>query len=217
MRRLLAVGLCLLGNAGVSPKPSSSADGMVATAPPALTPAAVTDLRVSAVTDTSAVLTWTEVPTGGGVARYALRYAPIGPLIWANQTDVLTGGCGAPVYGSTAGGGKTRSCVQGGLGSNLAYQFQIVAYTGVLNSTAVFGPLSNIAQATTAQRIGPMLVLRPRMLPDTIEIAEASDPYDFGPQHYPIHGKFLTGDRVTSFYDATGTLAAWGFLLVVKP
>lgn len=187
-------------------------------APVAAAPAGVKDLRVSAVTDTTAVLTWTEVSTGGtGTARYVIRFGPLGAFAWGTASDVVTGGCAAPVYGSTGGGGRTRSCVLGGLAPNVAYTVQLVAYTGVLNSTAVFGPFSNLATVVTAQRIGPMLVLRPRMLLDTLDIAEASLPYDFGPRRYPIHGRFPSGDRVASFYDSTGTLIAFGYLLLVKP
>lgn len=40
-----------------------------------LVPGTVTDLRVSAVTDTSVVLTWTEVASGNTtVAKYLIRY-----------------------------------------------------------------------------------------------------------------------------------------------
>jgi hypothetical protein len=185
--------------------------------PTSLAPAAVKDLRIAAVTDTTAVLTWTEVSTGGtGVARYAVRYGFPG-FAWGSATDVTIGGCAAPVYGSTAAGGRTRSCVLSGLQPNIAYEVQLVAYTGVLNSTAVFGPFSNKATIITAQRIGPMLVLRPRMFLDTLAIAEASLPYDFGPRRYPIRGRFPAGDRVASFYDSTGTLVAFGYLLLVKP
>jgi hypothetical protein len=218
MKHLLAVLL-------VGAFAASGNDGMVSAsarpAPklsPAALPAQVTTLRVSAVTDTTVVLTWTEVSTGGtGIAKYAVRYGQLGAFTWTPGTDVTAGGCGTPIYGSTAGGGRTRSCVLGGLTPNLAYEFQIVAYTGVLNSTAVFGPLSNRASATTAQRIGPMLVLRPRMLLDTLAIAEASLTYDFGPRRFPLRGRFPAGDRVASFYDSTGALVAFGYLLLVRP
>jgi len=56
--------------------------------------------------------------------------------------------CGAPVYGSTAGGGRTRSCVLKGLLPGRVYSFQLVPYTGTLNSNAVFGPFSNIAKVS---------------------------------------------------------------------
>ena len=183
-----------------------------------IAPARVADLRVSAVTDTTAVLTWTEVSTGGtGVARYVVRFGPAGAFAWGAASDVTTGGCAAPLYGSTAGGGRPRSCVLGGLAPNGAYEIQLVAYTGVLNSTAVFGPFSNVAPAVTAQRIGPMLVLRPRLSLDTMEFFTASLPFDFGERRYPIHGRFPFGDRLAYFYDISDSLVARGYLLVVKP
>lgn len=186
--------------------------------PPPLPIDAVTTLRVSAVTDSAIVLTWTEVSThGSGVARYAVRYGPRGAFDWTAHPDVTTGGCAAPVYGSTAAGGRQRSCVLSGLTPNTGYTVQLVAYIGTLNATATFGPTSNVVEATTAQRVGPMLVLRPRMLLDSIRIFEASLTFDFGPRRFPVRGTFPMGDRVASFYDSTGALTAVGYLLVVKP
>lgn len=209
---LLAVGALALGNDGhrVLGAPDLS--------PPVLAPGRVTDLRVSAVTDSSAVLTWTEVPSGTTVvSRYVVRYGLAAGYSWGSRPDVLTGGCGAPVYGSTTAGGRVRSCVLSGLSPHLAYQVQVVAYTGNLSTTTNFGLLSNVADVITAQRIGPMLVVRPPMFLDTVAIAEASLPYDFGPRRYPLHGKFPAGDRVASFYDSTGTLAAFAYCLLVRP
>jgi len=211
-RVLLAGAICLAGNGAWLAR----ASGL--NSPASLAPSQVTTLRVSAVTDTTAILTWTEVSSNGsGIARYVVHYGSAASYSWIASPDVTAGGCAAPVYGSTGGGGRTRSCVLGGLTSNTYYSFQVVSYTGVLNSTAIFGPLSNVVSAATAQRIGPMLVIRPRMMLDTLIVAEASLPYDFGPQRYPIHGRFPAGDRVASFYDSTGALVAWGYLLLVKP
>lgn len=189
-------------------------------APASLAPGRVTDLRVTAVTDSAAVLTWTEVTTSGsGVARYVVRFGPLTatPFAWGSHADVTTGGCAAPVYGSTAGGGRTRSCVLTGLARRTGYDVQLMAYTGVLNATAVFGPVSNLARFATAERVGPMLVVRPPMLLDSLRIFEASLPYDFGPRRFPLHGTFPAGDRVATFYDSTGALVAFGYLLLVKP
>jgi len=187
--------------------------------PSALLPANITDLRVSAVTDTSVVLSWTEVASNNtAVARYLVRYAIAGAPMPANPPFLTTGGCGSPIYGSTTAGGRLRSCVLGGLASNVRYAFEVIAYTGTLTTTGNFSPTwSNRVEATTAQRIGPMLVLRPRMLLDTLAIAAASLPYDFGPSRYPVRGRFPAGDRIASFYDSTGALIAWGYLLIVRP
>lgn len=210
---------------------ASGNDGMAATGPfggsptpklsPAALPGAVTDLRVVAATDSSLVLSWTEVSTAQtGTAKYVIRYDSASAKFsdWGVEREVTWGGCAAPVYGSTAGGGRTRSCVLSGLTPHRYYEIAVRGFTGTMNSNAVYGPVSNIASGVTAQRVGPMLVLRPRVNPtDTIEIALASLPYDFGPRLYPIHGKFPVGDRVASFYDSTGTLTAFAYCLLVRP
>lgn len=184
-----------------------------------LLPGNVTDLRVSAVTDTSVVLTWTEVASNNtAVARYLVRYAFFADPLPANPPFLTTGGCGAPIYGSTTAGGRVRSCVLGGLSQNRRYAFQVIAFTGTLTTTGNFSPAwSNLVEATTAQRIGPMLVSRPPMVLDTVAIAAASLPYDFGSTRFPVRGRFPAGDRVASFYDSTGALVAWGYLLLVRP
>lgn len=184
-----------------------------------LLPGNVTDLRVSAVTDSSVVLTWTEVPSNNtAVARYVVRYAFFADPMPANPPFLTSGGCGAPIYGSTAGGGRMRSCVLSGLSPNRRYAFEVIAFTGTLTTTGNFSPAwSNRVEATTAQRIGPMLVIRPPMFRDTIAITGVSLEYDFGPVRFPVRGKFPAGDRVASFYDSTGALTAWGYLLLVRP
>jgi len=188
--------------------------------PTSLAPARVADLRVSAVTDSTAVLTWTEVSTAGtGVARYAVRFGRVADFTWTAASDVVTGGCAAPVYGSTAGGGRTRSCVLGGLLANTGYKFQVVAYTGVLNSTAVFGPLSNVVADTTdglRVRLGPLLISRAPILIDTVDVRAASISF-FGDRRLPLAGRFPLGPQLVVGYDSTGAVVARGYLLVVRP
>lgn len=218
MLALAGGALAVPGNGGMV-DPAHGAPARPKLPPSALAPGGVTTLRADAVTDTSIVLSWVEVNSGTTtIARYVIRAAPITlqAFNWSAVPDVLTGGCAAPVYGSTVAGGRTRSCVLTGLKQNTGYEVQLVAYTGQLNLNAVFGPFSNLLRVSTAQRIGPMLVLRPRMFLDTLEVTEASLPADFGPRRYPLHGKFPAGDRVVSFYDSTGALMAFGYLLIVK-
>src|SRR3989442_14862645 len=50
--------------------------------------------------------------------------------------------------GSTIG--ARRSCTVLGLAPATGYQFQLVAFRGTFNVTAVFGKLSNVASGTTA-------------------------------------------------------------------
>jgi len=202
---LLGVGLAFLGNAGMGETPTLAP------------PAAVTDLRAQALSDSAVVLTWTEVNSGlTSIAKYVVRFGVFESFVWSAASDVKTGGCGAPVYGSTAAGGRTRSCVLSGLIPHRAYRFQVVAYTGSLNFNAVYGPLSNIAEATTAQRVGPILVWRPRMFLDSVSVAAASLS-DFGPMRYPLNGLFSLGDREARFYDSTGALVGLGYVLVTRP
>lgn len=196
---------------------------LVATLFPILTlvPGQVNDLRVSAVTDTSVVLTWTEVSSSTtAINRYAIRFGPTSSFSWGSTTDVKTGGCAAPVYGSTAAGGRTRSCVLGGLQSNLPYNFQLIAYTGTLNNNAVFGLVSNIAQAVTAERIGSMLVIRFSGVntTDTSYVDEISVSGYPGIHNgrYPIYGSFNLGTyTITGF--SKDSITARGYLLVTKP
>lgn len=143
-----------------------------------LLPGTITDLKVSAVTDSSVVLTWTEVASNNtAVARYLVRYAPYLEPMPANPPFLVTGGCGAPIYGSTTAGGRLRSCVLGGLSPLKRYAFEVIAFTGTLQTTGNFSPTwSNRVEATTAQRVGPMLVIRPPMFRDTVAIEAVSLP-----------------------------------------
>jgi len=185
--------------------------------PPAVAPAGVTDLTARALTDSAIVLQWTEVRSSStSIPRYVVRYDLSRAFSWGTAQDLLTMGCGAPIVGANTTGGRFHACVIWNLLPNKAYQFQMVAYTGTLNSTAVFGPLSNIAEATTMTRVGPMLVSRPRMFRDSVTIASASIP-DFGEPHYPLAGRFQLGDRLAYFYDSAGALTARGYLLVTQP
>lgn len=196
----LLAGIAVLPNKAISPAPS-----------------AVTDLSARALTDSAIVLQWTEVRSSNtSIPRYAVRYGPLGKFSWNTASDLLTMGCGAPVIGANTTGGRLHACVVWNLLPNVAYQFQMVAYTGTLNSTAVFGPLSNIAEATTMTRVGSMLVSRPRMLLDSVTVAAASIG-DWGTQRYPLAGRFVFGDRLATFYDSTGAVAARGYLLLTRP
>lgn len=185
----------------------------------AFAPLQVTDLRISAATDSALVLTWTEVYNGGsgGMVRYLVRYGGFVDFTWTASPNVVTGGCATPVYGSTTSGGRTRSCVLSGLTPNRMYGVQLVSYTGVLtSSTVVFGPLSNVVQGRTAQRVGPMIVSRPPAVRDTIAIA-AVEVSDWPNVRFPLRGNFWLGDRRATFYDSSGGITALGYLVIVQP
>lgn len=189
---------------------------LIGSAPPLAAPAAVTDLRARAFSDSAVVLTWTEVrSSNSSIPRYAVRYDSLGKFGWIGDRDVVTGGCAAPIVGSNTAGGRAHACVLAGLAPGTAFQFQIVAYTGTLNSTAVFGPLSNIVQTTTMRRIGPMLVAREPALVDSVRLTQVEFS-DWPDVRWPIRGAFWTGDHYITAYHAD-SIVARGYLLVVAP
>lgn len=184
---------------------------------PATAPAAVTDLTARPVSDSAVVLQWTEVRSSStAIPRYVVRYGTLGGgFQWATSADVLSGGCAAPIVGSSATGGRPHACVLSGLVANTAYRIQLVAYTGTLNSTAVFGPLSNIADVTTMERIGPMLVSRPRVWIDSIRGVQRVSVDGWGTWPVLVHPRF--GDYQGTLEDSAGTVLAHGYLLLVRP
>ena len=107
----------------------------------------VSDLRVTALTATSATLTFTEVTGGAGsAADYDVRFAT--PLIsWGSALSVTSGTCSTPMIGS--GIGVSRDCTVTGLSTTTPYQFQLVPFRGTIGVDAIYGPLSNIANGTT--------------------------------------------------------------------
>ena len=111
-------------------------------------PGKVTTLAVSAVTDTSVTLTFTEVSDGAGnPASYDVRYKT-GTFNWSSASDVSRGTCKVPMAGTAIG--AKRSCTVLGLTRGTAYGLELVAFRGTLNVNAVFGALSNLVKATTS-------------------------------------------------------------------
>src|SRR5882762_9691983 len=110
-------------------------------------PGTVSDLVVSAITDTTATLTFTEVNDGAGLpASYDVRFAPA-PVEWGSASSVVRGTCNSPMSGTAVG--TVRSCKVRGLAPATRYQFQLVAFRDTLDVNAVFGAFSNIATGTT--------------------------------------------------------------------
>lgn len=183
-----------------------------------LAPGPVTDLTARAVSDSAIVLQWTEVRSSTtAIPRYLVRYDSAGGfgLTWASRPDVLTGGCAAPIVGANATGGKPHACVMTGLTPNVEYKFQMVAYTGVLNSTAVFGPLSNVVRAKTMERVGPILVWRPGLYRDTVRgVTWITTPH-WGRWQVTIRPTY--GDYQGTLEDSSGAVVARAYLLLVKP
>jgi uncharacterized protein YjdB len=137
--------------------------------PSATTPSSVTDLSVTAASESSVTLGWTGVADGmGGVADYAVRMGS--PAIgWAAAYNTET-----VVRGSVAGGDIELEW--SGLDPSVSYQFQLVAFRGELNAGASFGGLSNIASArTNATNVARVVASPDRIVFDAIgETAQLS-------------------------------------------
>lgn len=112
-------------------------------------PGRVVDLAVDSIGDGMVRLRFTEVDDGSGKpARVHVRFhvAPMG-WNWGVASSPGGGTCRDVVEGVQVGG--IRKCTIDGLGAGTTYDFRLVSYRGTLNEDAVFGDLSNVAQATT--------------------------------------------------------------------
>jgi uncharacterized protein YjdB len=118
-------------------------------------PGTVTDLAVVGATDTAATLAFTEANDGTGQpASYDVRFR-VAPISWGSGLPSVTRGtCATPLAGSAIG--ARRTCTVLGLQPGTTYEFQLVAFRDTLTVDAVFGGLSNIAQATTALPTAPV-------------------------------------------------------------
>src|SRR5438874_8718663 len=95
-------------------------------------PAGVTDLAATAMTDSSATLTFTEVDDGtGAAASYDVRSVAGASITWgATAPSVNRGTCATPVAGTTVG--AQRACTVLGLARREACRVELVAYRGAL-------------------------------------------------------------------------------------
>lgn len=215
-RALLLAGMAWLPLAG-----SGSRSDRPKLSPSAFVPAGVTDLRVIAATDSVVVLNWTEVRSNTTVAaKYEVRWARIDSqqFVWSTATPTTKGSCAGVVTSFSAAGGRQRTCVVAGLVPGLSYGFQVVTYTGVLNSTAIFGPLSNLAEGTTAKRYGPFTVSGFPESQDSVfmETLAAKGYYGLAHGRYPIHGWAPLG--LTTLIGFVGDSAVIrGYLFAVRP
>jgi uncharacterized protein YjdB len=130
-------------------------------------PAAVSDLNVDAIALTSATLSFTQVDDGTGQpASYDVRFA-VAPMSWSAASPVATGTCATPVAGTSVGGKLTCSVL--GLTPATQYDFQVVAFRGALDGTAVVGGASNMASAATPAQ--PPVVATITVTPSPTSIA----------------------------------------------
>src|SRR5438128_3140264 len=121
------------------------------TVPASTSPGTVTDLAVAGVTETSVTLSFTELDDGTGApANYDVRTAVGSTLTWwlANGALNKNGTCASPMAGTAIG--TKRACTVVGLVAGTTYSFELVAFRGTLGVNAVFGGLSNLAQATAS-------------------------------------------------------------------
>jgi len=112
-------------------------------------PGSISDLQVTATSDTSVSLAFTAVDDGAGLpSHYDVRLA-VAPLSWGAASSASPGSCNAPVAGAAS---SMVACSVFDLRPTTTYEFQLVAFRGTLDVDAVFGGLSNIARATTGAR-----------------------------------------------------------------
>lgn len=211
---LVATLLLLAGGALTTPGNGSMAFGAPKLPPPVLLPSKVVDLRAAAVSDTSVALTWTEVPSGNTtIGRYAIRGDSLGRFAWGTAPDM----CGTPVVGSSAAGGKVRSCVVTGLKPGATYQFQVIAFTGTWGTATNLGPLSNVVTVTTAGRYGPLTVTGPLPTDSVfIETMTATGYPGWTRGRYPVRGWAPLGLTTLTGY-LGDSVQVRGYLFVVRP
>ena len=133
-------------------------------------PGTVSDLSVSATSDVSATLAFTQVDDGAGqAASYDVRYK-VAPMDWGTATSSTNGTCATPVAGTAVGG--AMSCTVMGLSASTSYNFQLVAFRGTINVNAKYGGLSNVAAASTAATpTNPPVVTTVTVTPGSASVA----------------------------------------------
>ena len=157
----------------------------------------IADFRVTVVNATDVTLAWTEVDDGTGApATYDVRVAA-GQINWGSAVSVTSGTCSSAVAGTTIG--ATKTCTVTGLSTTTAYQFQAVPYRGTLGSGAVFGPLSNIVDATTGGGV-----------PSTGRLTLVSDGFNYadGSIPSPWQGGYIFGLPVREWTIVSGAARA---------
>lgn len=175
-------------------------------------PGTVSDLATSGATDSSTVLTFTEVNDGSGApASYEVRYAT-GTISWGTAAPAVAGTCGPSLAGTSIG--NKRSCTVSGLTAGTSYQFQVVAFRGTLNQNAVFGALSNVATgATIAQMVVGAVTVSPTAIAGTVGQTGQFTAAVTDPSGNPISGQKVSWSSSSSAVvtvDSTGMAKAMG-------
>src|SRR3989441_1042630 len=171
---------------------SGTATVTVTAVPPPPPPGTVTNLTVAGGTDSSVILSFTEVNDGTGLpASYDIRFAA-GAISWPSAAQASRGSCATPVAGGAIG--ATRSCTLSGLAAATGYQFQLVAFRGTINVNAVFGALSNVASGTTGTSTAPVASVTVSPASASLAVG-ATQP--FTATLKDANGNILTGRTVT--------------------
>ena len=141
-------------------------DDILVMVPPNPVPGQVTDLQAIEWYSNAVVLYFHTVTDGlGREPLYEIRYSQA-PISWPSATIVTQGRSTLTPVVSSPGPPGTRTqtcrapysaivhfsttmCFIVGLTMGTDYDFQVVAYRGTANQDAVYGPLSNVASATT--------------------------------------------------------------------
>ena len=176
-------------------------------------PAAVTNLGVQSTTDNTATLSFTQVEDGmGQPAKYDVRFAAA-PISWASAASVSSGTCATPLNGNAIG--ASLACTVQGLSPATEYNFQVVAYRGTLNSQAVLGQASNVADGTTTGGSNPPPPPPPPPPPapvvTTVSVSPSTASVQVGATTSlnatvkDQNGIAMTGQTVTWSSDKTGT------------
>jgi len=172
---------------------ASALAGPDSVALPGLAPAAISDLRALAVTESTVVLTWTATGDDGDQGRplgYRISGSPA-PLDSANVDDAPLQ-LNRPAF-EDAGGAETTLVVR--LIPGRRWRF---AVRGV-DRTQTLGPLSNVLEVVTpvggslAGRVGIALGARPMPAAGSVTLDWQGDPTHAGPQELLV-------------YDASGRL-----------
>jgi uncharacterized protein YjdB len=179
-------------------------------------PGIVTDLAIASIADTTATLSFTQVNDGTGKpAEYEIRYA-VAPISWGTASTVARGTCSPPIAGTAIG--SKLSCSINGLVPSTAYNFQIVAFRGTLNSNAVFGALGNaLAASTIAAALPQSVVASVAVSPGSASGTIGQSAAQFSATVKDANGNTLTGQTVawSSTNTAVVTVNSAGYAMAV--
>lgn len=181
------------------------------TNPPPGAPSTVSDLSVTAVTDSSVTIRFTEVANGAEApANYEIRYSTSG-FDWSTALSPSRGSCTAQLTGTTIG--AVRSCELRGLFAATLYRVAVRSLRGTTGPDAVYGAVSNVATGTTAQAPvpPPAAIATITLTPGTAAVLTGQTA-SFTATPRDAQGNALTGRSITwsSSNSAVATVSSTG-------